>query len=106
MRATAAALAALLLLPAAASAGVEKGGTPEAPAAESGGVEVRVPNGRVRLQCWQNGQKIVDEGRLSVTSLGLGAQANAITFGRPGDGQTAASIVSQNWTTCMLRRQE
>jgi len=106
MRLFKATLATGLLLATGASATVVSKNAEKTDSAASGGVEVQIPNGRVQLQCWQNGIKIVDEGKLSVTSVGVGQQANAITFGRPGEAKPSMSIVSQNWTTCVMRKQD
>jgi hypothetical protein len=74
--------------------------------AASGGVDVPVPKGKVRIQCWQYGQKIIDEENLSVASLGLSSQANAITFHPAGRKEAVASLLSQNRTTCLLNQEK
>jgi len=67
---------------------------------------VPVPKGKVRIQCWQYGQKIIDEENLSVASLGLSSQANAITFHPAGRKEAVASLLSQNRTTCLLNQEK
>lgn len=72
---------------------------------DRGGVDVGVPQGRVRVQCWQEGRKIIDETDLAVRSLGIASQMNALTF-RRGPGADPTSVVSQSRTTCLLTPDE
>ncbi|MCW2237250.1 hypothetical protein [Azospirillum canadense] len=74
--------------------------------AESGGIEIGVARGRVRVQCWQDGEKIIDEADLNVLSLSVASQINALRFRRAGEPERTLSIVSQNRTSCMLSPRE
>lgn len=69
---------------------------------ETGGIDIGVARGRVRVQCWQDGEKIIDEADLSVVSLSVASQMNALRFQRPGGPERSLSIVSQSRTSCML----
>ncbi|WP_448203131.1 hypothetical protein [Azospirillum sp. sgz302134] len=73
---------------------------------ETGGIEIGVTKGRVRVQCWQDGEKIIDEADLNVLSLSVASQINALRFRRPGEPETTLSIVSQNRTSCLLSPKE
>lgn len=69
---------------------------------QTGGIDIGVAKGRVRVQCWQDGEKIIDETDLNVISLSLASQMNALRFRRAGGPETTLSIVSQNRTSCLL----
>jgi hypothetical protein len=101
-----AALACCGLAAGSAGATVVKKKSEETVGAASGGVDVPMPKGKVRVQCWQHGEKIIDDENLSVMSLGLNSQANAITFGQNGPGNATASLITQNLTSCLLKREE
>lgn len=73
---------------------------------EMGGVDIGIAKGRVRIQCWQDGEKIIDESDLNVISLGVGTQLNALRFRRPGRPDTSVSVISQYRTSCVLVPQE
>lgn len=89
-----------LLSGAAGATVVRKNGHSVGP--ESGGIEIGVARGRVRVQCWQDGEKIVDEADLNVLSLSVASQLNALRFRRAGEPERTLSIVSQNRTSCLL----
>ena len=90
----------------AAGATLVKNGHGTPVGAATGGVEVGVPQGRVRVQCWQDGRKIVDESELAVVSLGILSQMNALRLRRPGMGDPTLSLVTQARTTCLLAPHE
>lgn len=94
--------AAGLLWAGAAEATLVKNGNGKPVGAATGGVEVGVPQGRVRIQCWQEGRKIVDEAELAIVSLGFASQMNALRFRRPGGVDTTLALVTQARTTCLL----
>src|SRR5688572_21293369 len=91
-----AALACCGLAAGSAGATLVKKTSEEPVGAASGGVDVPMPKGKVRVQCWQDGQKIIDEENLSVMSMSLNSQANAITFRPQGLNDASASLVTQN----------
>ena len=69
---------------------------------EAGGIDVGVARGRVRVQCWQDGEKIIDEADLNVISLSIASQLNALRFRRAGVPDSGLSVVTQNRTSCLL----
>ena len=69
---------------------------------ETGGIDLGVAKGRVRIQCWQDGEKIIDESDLNIVSLSVASQMNALRFRGAGGRETSLSIVSQNRTSCLL----
>jgi len=98
--------AAGLLWAGAADATLVKNGNGKPVGAATGGVEVGVPQGRVRVQCWQDGRKIVDESELAVVSLGILSQMNALRLRRAGIADPTLSLVTQARTTCLLAPQD
>jgi hypothetical protein len=98
--------AAGLLWAGGAGATLVKNGNGKPVGAASGGVEVGVPQGRVRVQCWQDGRKIIDENELAVVSLGILSQMNALRLRRPGTSDATLSLVTQARTTCLLAPKE
>ena len=85
-----------------AGAGVIEGAgdLPTGPAV--GGEDINVPEGRVRLECWQHGQKIIDEPDLLISSMSLANQANSLGFLRSEDGGDGGVLFTQIWTACLL----
>lgn len=73
---------------------------------ETGGIEIGVAKGRVHVQCWQDGEKIIDEADLNVLSLSVASQLNALRFRRAGEPERTLSILSQNRTSCLLSPKE
>lgn len=95
------AIAALPLLGSAADATVVRKKGAE-PGPQSGGIDVGVPHGRVRIQCWQDGEKIIDETDLNVLSLSVASQLNSLRFRRAGEPENSLAIVTRNRTACLL----
>ena len=99
-------VAAGLLLSGGAGATVVKNGDGKTTGAASGGVDVTGTNERVRVQCWQDGRKIIDEAGLAAVSLSIANQMNALRFRRTGDPtDPALSVMTQARTTCLLSPQ-
>ncbi|AWU96762.1 hypothetical protein [Azospirillum ramasamyi] len=101
-------LAACLLLAAvgAADATLVRKKSQENSGAQSGGVQGGVdvaPAGtRVRVQCWQDGHKIIDEADLAVVSLSIASQINGLRFRRNGGADGTVSVLTQSRTACLL----
>ncbi|MBP2302113.1 hypothetical protein [Azospirillum picis] len=73
---------------------------------QPGGVDV-VPSGnRVRVQCWQDGRKIIDETDLAVVSLSIAGQLDGLRFRRSGASDGIMSVTTQFRTTCLLTPRE
>lgn len=92
------------LVPAGAGATIERQRSDQLAGPAAGGIEVQVPEGKVRVQCWQAGRKIIDEAGLGLLSLGVRTQSNAITVRRlDGSGSApVSSVVTQSRTACLL----
>ena len=78
----------------------------ETSGAASGGVDVAPAGKRVRVQCWQDGHKIIDEADLAVVSLSIASQMNGLRFRRNGATDGAVSVVTQSRTACLLSPDE
>lgn len=74
----------------------------ESTGAASGGVDVAPAGKKVRVQCWQDGHKIIDEADLAVVSLSIASQMNGLRFRRNGGTDGAVSVVTQSRTACLL----
>ncbi|KAA0580058.1 hypothetical protein [Azospirillum sp. Sh1] len=74
----------------------------ESSGAASGGVDVAPAGKKVRVQCWQDGHKIIDEADLAVVSLSIASQLNGLRFRRNGATDGAVSVVTQSRTACLL----
>ena len=96
-----AAVAALPLIGSAADATVVRKKGPES-GPHAGGIDVGVPQGRVRIQCWQDGEKIIDETDLNVLSLSVASQLNSLRFRRAEEPGNSLAIVTRNRTACLL----
>lgn len=72
----------------------------------AGGVDVAPAGKRVRVQCWQDGHKIIDEEDLAVVSLSIASQMNGLRFRRNGGTDSAVSVVTQSRTACLLAPDE
>lgn len=95
------AAAGALLAAAAGASLVGDGAPPFAPTAESR--TPPVPEGRVRLQCWQQGVRIIDESGLAGTALGLPDLFNALRFRRADTPeQTLVLIAPTGDTVCLI----
>ncbi|MBP2228969.1 hypothetical protein J2847_002261 [Azospirillum agricola] len=92
----------LLALPRDADATLVRKGDGKTVGAASGGVDVGVPKGKVRVQCWQDGRKIIDEADLAVVSLSIASQLNGMRFRRTGDADGTVSVTTQARTACLL----
>ena len=99
---------ALLGLLAAGEAGATlvKNGKDKAAGAASGGVEVAPQSSKVRVQCWQDGRKIIDESDLSVVSLSIANQLNGLRLRRTGGPDGGLTVVTQQRTACLLAPHE
>lgn len=67
-----------------------------------GGVDVAPAGTRVRVQCWQDGHKIIDEADLAVVSLSIASQINGLRFRRSGGTDGTVSVMTQSRTACLL----
>ncbi|PWC37778.1 hypothetical protein TSO352_09870 [Azospirillum sp. TSO35-2] len=95
-----------LLLAGEAGATLVKKGDGTRVGAAPGGVDVGVPTGKVRIQCWQDGRKIIDEADLAIVSLSIASQLNGLRFRRGGDPDGSLSVMTQSRTACLLGRHE
>lgn len=96
----------LLLLSGGAEATLVKKGDGRSTGPAPGGVDVGVPSGRVRVQCWQDGRKIIDETDLSIVSLSIASQLNGLHFRRNREADGSLSVVAQARTACLLGGRE
>ncbi len=64
-----------------------------------------IPQGPVSLQCWQWGQKIIEEHGLYDMSATLPANFTA-AFSRPASRKRAITVTSAGDTTCLIRRED
>lgn len=78
----------------------------ETSGAASGGVDVAPAGKKVRVQCWQDGHKIIDEADLAVVSLSIASQMNGLRFRRNGGTDSTVSVVTQSRTACLLAPDE
>jgi len=95
-----------LLLAGGADATLVKKGDGKSVGATPGGVDVGVPTGKVRIQCWQDGRKIIDEADLAIVSLSIASQLNGLRFRRTTGPDGTVSVVAQARTTCLLGKHE
>ena len=72
----------------------------------AGGVDIAPVGKRVRVQCWQDGHKIIDEADLAVVSLSIASQMNGLRFRRNGGTDGAVSVMTQSRTACLLAPDE
>lgn len=101
------AVAALGLLAAGeAGATVDKRKDGKATGPTSGGQAVAAPDKKVRVQCWQDGRKIIDETELAVTSLSIANQMNGVRLRRLGGSDGPVTLLTQSRTTCLLAPHE
>lgn len=71
--------------------------------AAAGGVDVSPStHNRVRVQCWQNGRRIVDESDLAIVSLSIANQINGLQVRRSGGPDGTMTVVTQSRATCLL----
>lgn len=97
----------LLLSAGAADATLVRKGDGTSSGPSSGGVDVGVPKGRVRIQCWQDGRKIIDEADLAVVSLSIASQLDGLRFRRSTDPNGTVSVMTQQArTACLLGKHE
>lgn len=96
-----AAVAAFLVSGEAGATLVKKGGG-KAVGPETGGVDVGTAGGRVRIQCWQDGRKIIDESDLAIVSLSIANQINGIRLRRTSGSEPGLTVVTQSRTSCLL----
>lgn len=64
-----------------------------------------IPQGPVSLQCWQWGQKIIEENGLYDMSATLPANFTA-NFSRPASRKRAITLTSAGNTTCLIERED
>ncbi|HEV7370221.1 hypothetical protein [Arenibaculum sp.] len=85
-----------------ADAAVIEGSGDPPPGPATGGEGVRVPEGQVRLECWQHGRKIIDVPELVISSMSIASQANSVGFLGSEDGNGRGVLFTQVWTACLL----
>ncbi|HSK38961.1 MAG TPA: hypothetical protein VK943_04265 [Arenibaculum sp.] len=93
-----AAAAALALAAVGATAAVPTGHDP-APAGSA-----LVPDGPVRLECWQDGTKIIERTDLAGPALGPAGTDGTIRFGRNDPDGPEAILVTSAATACLITR--
>ena len=74
--------------------------TGAASGAASGGEAIAPTDKKLRVKCWQDGRKIIDESDLALTSLSIANQLNGMRLRRIGDG--SVTVLTQSRTTCLL----
>ncbi len=72
----------------------------------AGGIDVGASSDRVRIQCWQDGRKIIDESDLAVVSLGIANQLNGMRIRRTTGPDGAVSVTTQSRTACLLGKHD
>ncbi len=83
-----------------------KQGDKKPTATTTGGVEVAPKSARVRVQCWQDGRKIIDESDLAIVSLSIANQVNGMRLRRTGSPDSGVTLVTQLRTACLLAPNE
>jgi hypothetical protein len=74
--------------------------------AKSGGAASVVPNGSVRLQCWQHGTRIIDETGLRDAAVNFFDSSNSLRFRRNGSADQMVMLVNPSpETTCLLQEE-
>jgi hypothetical protein len=74
--------------------------------AKSGGAASLVPGGAVRLQCWQNGIRIIDEASLRDAVVNFFDSSNSLRFRRNGGADQMVMLVNPSpETTCLLQEE-
>lgn len=84
------------------NATVVKEGGPQL-GARSGGAVPLTPDGAVRLQCWQQGSRIIDEGDLRDAAVNYFDASNSLRFRRgSAPGRMVMLLSPAPETTCLL----
>ncbi|WP_448192229.1 hypothetical protein [Azospirillum sp. sgz301742] len=93
-----------LLVSGNAGATLIKKGDGKAAGATAGGVGVSSSSGnRVRVQCWQDGRRVVDESDLAMVSLSIANQFNGLGLRRTsGPDGTMTVVMTPARTACLL----
>jgi hypothetical protein len=73
--------------------------------AKSGGAASVAPSGAVRLQCWQNGARIIDEAGLRDAAVNFFDASNSLRFRRGGADQMVMLVNPSPETTCLLQEE-
>jgi hypothetical protein len=74
--------------------------------AKSGGAASLAPSGAVRLQCWQNGIRIIDEASLRDAAVNFFDSSNSLRFRRNGAADQMVMLVNPSpETTCLLQEE-
>ncbi|HYI68741.1 MAG TPA: hypothetical protein VEX87_03290, partial [Skermanella sp.] len=74
--------------------------------AKSGGAASLTPGGAVRLQCWQNGVRIIDEASLRDAAVNFFDSSNSLRFRRNGGADQMVMLVNPSpETTCLLQEE-
>lgn len=63
-----------------------------------------VPDGPVRLECWQEGRKIIERADLAGPALGPAGAGGTIRFGQDGRNGPEAILVTSATTACLITR--
>ena len=77
-------------------------GDGKAAGATAGGVDVTPSKSRVRVQCWQDGRRILDEADLAIVSLSIANQINGLRLRRSGGPDGTVTMVTPTRTSCLL----
>jgi hypothetical protein len=91
-----------LLVSGNAGATLVKKGDGKAAGAATGGVDVTPSTNRVRVQCWQDGRRILDEADLAIVSLSIANQINGLRLRRTGGPEGTMTVVTPARTACLL----
>lgn len=64
--------------------------------------EVVAPGARLRVQCFQQGVKIMDEDQLEAINVSPSSRSNSLTFKRRGQEGVAVMVFSLDETACVV----
>jgi hypothetical protein len=89
----------------AAATVVKEGGPPVG--AKAGGAPGLFPNGAVRLQCWQHGDRIIDESDLRDTAIDYFDSSSGLRFRRGSAPDRMVMLLNPApETTCLLQEEK
>lgn len=67
------------------------------------GTTETVHDGRLRVQCWQEGEEIIDQTNLRGLSLSAATRQESVTFKRVGDDQPSVFILAVADGMCLIQ---
>jgi hypothetical protein len=57
----------------------------------------------IRVQCWQKGLKIIDEGNLQGLSINAATSRDTVTFKREGDANASTYLIPFDHSLCLIQ---